>query len=346
MNRIQPKELVNLAAKLTLHRANLSVVPDTDEYPWFIRELQDQLMAQEARHELLLPNIKDNNESIAIFSDYGGESPDSKYLTYSFLICAWNQTGNFTKAMETLRNDTGLNSPLKEIAFKDFRYGPIKRALDGYLKNLSNYVNGYLLTVVVEKSVRSIFGTDRKATHDFMTKTLIENGFGKWKPDVAEKILRVTHFAAYLVALLSRTGQKVIWMTDNDAIAPTNERFEDVLKLFGNLLHHYCKHELSTIGGAVPFKEKTPEFLDLLSATDVVAGSVEHYFSRSHGSNDEPLIKQEVSHVLHWLSGQGVALKKHAMIIRAKGDSLVSSTLKFEPKEQDPEAIIVPVIVR
>ncbi len=346
MNRVPPKELVELATQLTLHGANLSVVPDTDEYPWFVREFQKQLLAQETRRELLLPNIRDNNESIAVFSDYGGESSDSKYFTYSFLICAWNQAGDFIRAMEDLRKEAGLNDPFKEIAFKDFRYGPIKRSLEGYLKNLSNYVNGYLLTVVVEKSAGSLFGTDRKATHEFITRTLAENGFGTWKPDVAEKILRITHFAAYLVALLSRADQKVIWMTDHDSIAPSNERFMDVLNLFNNLLRHYCKHELSTVGGAVPFEEKCPEFLDLLSATDVVAGSVEHYFSRSHGKDDEPLIKEEANHVLRWLSGQGVALKKHAMIIRAKEGGLVSSTLKFELKEEDPEAVFVPVVVK
>ncbi len=248
--------------------------------------------------------------------------------------------------METLRNEAGLNKPFKEIAFKDFRYGPISRSLKGYLKNLSNYVNGYLLTVVVEKSAESIFGTDRKATHEFITKTLSENGFGAWKPEVAEKILRITHFIAYLVSLLSKAGQKVIWMTDHDSIAPTNERFMDVLNLFANLLRHYCKHQLSTIGGAVPFEEKTAEFLDLLSATDLVAGSVEHYFSRAYGTNGEPLIKEEANHVLRWLSDQGLALKKHTMIIRANEEGLVSGTLKFELKEQDPEAIFVPVVVK
>ena len=346
MNRTPPKELIELAAKLTLHGANLAIVPDSEEYPWFIRELQKQLQALEARNELLLPNIRDENESIAIFSDYGGESSDSKYLTYSFLVCAWNQTGLFNNAMETLRNETGLNEPFKEIAFKDFRYGPIKRALERYLTNLSNLVNGYLLTVVVEKSVGSIFGTNRKTTHEFITKTLSENGFGTWKPDIAEKLLRITHFSAYLVALLSRSGQKVIWMTDHDSIAPTNERFMDVLNLFSNLLRHYCKHELSTIGGAVPFEEKSPMFLDLLSAPDVVAGSVEHYFSRAHGKNEEPQIKEEANHVLRWLSGQGVALKKHTMIIRGQEDGLVSGTLKFELKEQDPEAMFIPVVVK
>lgn len=90
MNRTPPKELIELAANLTLHGANLAIVPDSEEYTWFIREMQKQLQALEARNELLLPNIRDENESIAILSDYGGESSDSKYLTYSFLVCAWN----------------------------------------------------------------------------------------------------------------------------------------------------------------------------------------------------------------------------------------------------------------
>ncbi len=45
VNRTPPKELVDLAKQLTLHGANLSIVSDTDDYPWFIREFQKQLMA-------------------------------------------------------------------------------------------------------------------------------------------------------------------------------------------------------------------------------------------------------------------------------------------------------------
>lgn len=346
MKMTESKELIELATRLTLRDPDLAIVPDTDDYPWFIKEFQRQLQALESRKELLLPNLKDENESIAIFSDYGGESPESKFSTYSFLICAWNQTGLFNNAMNKLRVEAGLNEPFKEISFKDFRYGPIKRALKGYLANLSNLVNGYLLTVVVDKSVGSLFGTDKRPTFSFIQNTLEENGFGSWKPDVAEKLLRVTHFSAYLVALLSRKGQKVIWMTDHDSIASTHDRFMNALRLFSNLLSHYCKHELSTIGGAVPFEEKSPEFLDLLSAPDIVAGSVEHYFTRSHANKGEPLIKAEADRVLCWLSGQGVALKRHAMIIRPQNDGLVSGTLQFHLKQQDPEAVIVPVVVQ
>lgn len=95
-------------------------------------------------------------------------------------------------------------------------------------------------------------------------------------------------------------------------------RFKLVLNLFGNLLQHYCKHELSNIGGAIPFENKSPMFMDLLSAPDVVAGSIEHYFSRAHVQDEELKIKEEADHVLGWLSGLGFALKKHTMIIRSQ----------------------------
>jgi hypothetical protein len=340
-----PQELITHAAKLTLQNPCLSIIPDTDEYPWFIREYQKKLQLLESRTELLLPNVKDNNESIAVFSDYGGESSDSKYHTYSFLICAWNQTGTFTREMDKLRDNHGLNDPFKEIAFKDFRYGPIKRSLDQYLKNLSNFVNGYLFTVVIDKSVGTVFGENNKETSKHLVNTLKDNGFGDWKPNVAEKLLRITHFSAYLVALLSREGQKVIWMTDHDSIAPTSEHFNKTLKLFSNLLNHYCKHNLSTVGGAVPFEEKSSEFLDLLSATDITAGTIEHYMTRAHGKNEEPDVKEEANQVLCWLSGQGVALKKYSMIIRKEGDEIVSGTLEFKLKETDPDVMSIPVVV-
>jgi hypothetical protein len=345
MKRTGSRQLVDLAAKLTLKKPDLSVIPDTDDYPWFVREFQKQLQAMESRRQLLLPNIKDDNESIAVFSDYGGESPDSKYFTYSFLICAWNQAGAFCEAMKDLRREAGLDDPFKEIAFKDFHYGPINRALGKYLVNLSNFVNGYLLTVVVEKAVSSLFGADKKAAYGAITRTLAENGFGVWKPEVGEKLLRVAHFTAYLVALLSRQGQKVFWMTDHDSIAPTRERFTEVLDLFSRLLNHYCKHNFAKVGGALPLDEKSPQLLDLLSAPDVVAGSVEHYYTRAYGRKEEPLIKAEANRVLCWLSGQGVALKRHVMVIRAQGKGVVSGALRFELKQEDTEAVFVPVVV-
>jgi len=345
MKKIAPPELIELAKKLTLDQPKLDLVPDTDEYPWFIRDFQRQLLASDRRGDLLLPNLQQDNESVLVFSDYGGESPDSRYLTYCFLVCAWNQTGNFIEGMARLRERHGLNAPFKEIAYKDFRYGPIKRALPGYLSLLSHTVNGLLVTLVVEKKARTVFGHNVNQAHEFITTTLANNGFGQWKPDVAEKLLRVTHFAAYLVALLSRPGQKVMWMTDHDAIAPTADRYMDSLNLFNRLLFHYGKCSYGTVGGALPFVDRDPT-LDLLSATDVVAGSVEHYFTRRMCNTENPSFKGEALSVLRWMSGQGIALKKRTMIIRQTDQELFSGGLEFKLPEPDPNATYAPIPIR
>jgi hypothetical protein len=133
-------------------------------------------------------------------------------------------------------------------------------------------------------------------------------------------------------------------MTDHDAIAPTNDRFMGALRLFSNLLRHYCKHEFTNVSGALPFRERTPEFIDLLSAPDIVAGSVEHYFTRSDNAREDVTISAEADQVLRWLTGQGIALKRHVMIIRAGKEGPVSGTLRFQLKRKDPNAIFIPVV--
>jgi hypothetical protein len=132
-------------------------------------------------------------------------------------------------------------------------------------------------------------------------------------------------------------------MTDHDSIAQPTERFKAVLGLFSSILSQYCPHKLSTVGGAVPFEEKTPLMLDLLSATDIVAGSLEHYFTHSRTDQGTPQIKQEADRVLCWLTGQGIALKRQTIIIKAEERGIVSGTLRLQLKTPNVSELVIPV---
>ena len=347
MNEVdRRKAITRLAHDLTLHGANLQLVNESDQYPWFIQEMQRLFLAEDRRNRLLLPNIRDKNESVGVYSDYGGESSDSRFLTYSFLVCAWNQTGQFQEAMSEIRKKHKLDDQFKEIAFKDFRYGPIQRALDEYLSCASNFVNGLLLTIIIDKDIGSVWGSDRAESKKRINQAIAEADLGQWKPDIAEKMLRIVHFSSYLVALLSAPGQKVCWTSDHDAIADPPERFEKVLGLFDRLLKHYAPHDFEYVGGALPFDEKWPLQLDLLSLTDIVAGSIEHYYTRRvRNEGGEPTIKEQADKVLQWLTGDGIALKRRTMIFRAAGEKVKCGNVVFTMKEQDPNAIFVPVHV-
>lgn len=322
----------------TKRNYDLKLLKDGQKYPVIVRAIEDHFNNLERRKTLLLPELAHENETVAAFSDYGGESKDSRCFTYSFLVCAWQQTGLFHGMMAHIRNKHHLGD--KEISFKDLRYGQINRALDEYLCAL-NFVPGLLFTVIIEKGAASL------VPHALETKEILEvmkqNDFGEWKPTIVEKLLRVCHVSAYLVALLASKGQKVFWMTDHDAIA-ANQRLEVYwLKLFGNLLFRYCREKPSFIGGGRPFQGKHLQTLDLLSSTDIVAGSLEHYFTRT--SNGYEDMKEQVGKVLRWLCHDGILLKKQAVtIMKADTGGVIAGSVNLELADPDVTKTRIPII--
>ena len=68
---------------------------------------------------------------------------------------------------------------------------------------------------------------------------LSDAGLGEWKREVAERLLRLTHLAAFLTALLAHNGQKLFWMTDNDSICPNEDAHKQALTLVDRVLAVY-----------------------------------------------------------------------------------------------------------
>lgn len=199
-------------------------------------------------------------------------------------------------------------------------------------------VPGLLFSVIVEKGSDSIFVSEKKE----VIKILKDNNLGEWKPSVVEKLLRICNISAYLVSLLIATSQKVFWMTDNDAIAANKNLATAWLTIFNQLLSILSRHELSNVEGAVPFKERNLLTLDLLSSADVVAGSLEHYFTRLSGGFED--FKEEANKVLEWLCYDGLLLKKQNIrIVRSESGIVKAGTIEFAPTEPDPKKITIPV---
>ena len=272
-------KLIAKARELILHRPNLNVLRAEHEggYSPLVQVLEAELKKREAAGNLLLPDLSAlANQTIGIFSDYGGES-DGNYYTYSFLLCSWGSLAPFKREMKKLRSKCAMGS--KEIEFKDFGMAIIKNALPAYLGVLDGYVPGLLFTLIVDKRLVSVFGPQDKSTTKALARLLDEKGFGKPTPRVAEKVLRVVHTAAFLTALLGPEGQKIFWMSDHDAICANAEMHNRLLALFHNVLGLYTTCKFGLIGGGRPFDERSTDFLDLLSAADIVAGSVGQYFT-------------------------------------------------------------------
>ncbi len=325
-------DLVTFANDLVLKTPPLPVLDSPNDTPLFLRLLDDALGRALERHELFLPNLHEHVESLAVFSDYGGEQ--GRFRTYSFLIVGWDALHFCFEQFLRLRDRHGLNEPYKEIAYKTMAYGPQRRALDDIL-SAAELAPGLLFTLAVANDVQSILAENCKASVTEFVRLLELEGLGVWKPNVAERLLRVVHTISYLLALLTRQGHKVVWMTDHDAIAANEEKTEALGKLLGRIMRFYSKVEYGTIGYAKPFAGEAGkhDLTDLLSLTDLSAGCVAEYLTAAEDAN--PQIKTDTNKVMLWLARQGIGLKKLTFVVRNHPSGQIEGALTtFVPKEE------------
>jgi hypothetical protein len=136
--------------------------------------------------------------------------------------------------------------------------------LPQYLGLTDNYISGLVFTLVVDKGISSLFGPGGTETQQAAQAALEKCGYGSVVPKVAEKLFRVVHITAFLLALLGHAGQKIFWMTDNDAIAESPDKHQRLLAVLNHVLPLYTTKPYSFLGGARPFQPRAFEYLDLL----------------------------------------------------------------------------------
>ena len=298
------------------------------------------------RGRLMLPNLAAfGNKVVGVFSDYGGEHKEARYLTYSVLVCAFDLRDLFAEKMSVVRKAHQLES--KEIAYKDFRMGQVRRALPDYLLTLSNYLPGFLLTLAVEKKALHAYAPTSKETRVLLEAGLKSIGVEGRKPRANAKLASVVELVAFLAALLGKDGQKVFWMTDHDEISPTNAKHEETLKAFQALLGVFCRdgQTFSLIGGALPFEERDLGMLDLLSVTDICAGAMAEYLTQREVCDADKIeVKAGCEHVLQWLAHDGIGLKKMSVVMRRGVDaSIESAAIEFVLDDPPKDVTIVPI---
>lgn len=339
-------QLVERARLVTLRSPNLNVLSEENrsKLPGLAHFLEQGFKARDADGKLLLPNLSAlANRTVGIFSDYGGEDQSSRFFTYSFMVCAFGSLGPFKQEMASLRAKSGLGE--KEIAFKDFRYGPLRRMLPDYLQLYDNYINGLLFTLVVDKTISSLFGPGDAETMRHITDALDQPGYGTVAPQVGEKLFRISHCIAYLLALLGQPGQKIFWMTDHDAIGETPEKHTKLVEILNMVLPLYTTKRFSRLGGARPFTPRAFDFLDLLSIADIAAGTIAQVLSSMEAlGKDNAQIKEGGDKVLRWLCYDSITLKKLSLIVKRMPNGDVGcGPIDFEAQTHEEDEFFIPM---
>ncbi|XJC79854.1 hypothetical protein ACHFCA_34770 (plasmid) [Delftia tsuruhatensis] len=275
------------------------------DYPYF-----STLLALAVSKVAELPDFSEDM-NLGVFSDFGGEHAEAEFATYSVLIMSLSKVGPFQTAIETLRRKYNMIDPYSEFAYKKLSKGSRPRAIGDFLHIVDNFIHGALITVAIDKQLKTVFGGSKSQAHAGMTEQLASMGLGRWKGEVAEKAARVCHTICAFLALTMYPNQRVLWYCDNDSINQdaSVRTFKNTQEIFVRVLGLYTQNHIDFLGFAKSFAEKS-HYDDLLSVPDLAAGVVQDLL-RSHktGINQVPGGEEKAT-VMRWIANRSKFLSK------------------------------------
>ena len=229
--------------------------------------LNSEFQRLDAKYGNCLPNLR-SVRTLLIGSDYSGESPDSAYLVFSFLLTsleswvAWE-----TQRLEIRREHLGDS---RRMSFKRLSDGKRRRALPPVLR-AANSLEGLSFSVALNKQCESLFAA--RPPIDLANPEFA--AYRKWKPAVLEKAFFVLHVISVLLAGLAAPGQNVIWFTDEDSIAANDDRVRELTQLFAWISGQYITFCLGHCRcGTSKCDNGSRQIEDFLAIPDMIAGAL------------------------------------------------------------------------
>lgn len=300
-------------------------------YPYF-----STLLALAVSKLAELPDFSEDTK-LGVFSDFGGEHAEADFATYSVLIMSLSKVGPFQMAIEELRRKHSMLDPYSEFAYKKLSKGARPRALDEFLHIVDNLIHGALITVAIDKQLKTVFGESKNRAHTSMTEQLASMGLGRWKGEVAEKAGRVCHTIGAFLSLTMYPNQRVIWYCDNDSINQDSghRNFENTQEIFARVLSTYTQNHIDVLGFAKSFADKS-HYDDLLSVPDLAAGVVQDLLRCHKTGTDQVSVGEEKAAVMRWIANPSKFLSKITIQLVPLTDGQVGvGTVNFSPAARE-----------
>jgi hypothetical protein len=221
--------------------------------------LSSVIASTERRNPGCVPDLR-TAPTLLLVSDYSGAHSGSKVETYSFLALAMDESFSLWEdARRRWRQRFRLG--LRRFEFKSLGDRLRGEALGAFLGATSK-LNGLLLTVIVEKSVGSFFHATGDVRHIPLS------------PKSLERAGRIVHLGSVLIAGLCAPAQNLVWLTDQDEIAPNDDGGRTLTTLFAQVASNYLDFDLGhfrcgttkTDGGDLGIE-------DLAAIPDLAAGA-------------------------------------------------------------------------
>lgn len=281
-----------------------------------VDDLQAAISAQIAqasyKDPTLLPDLR-TDDDLVLAADYSGDHQSSQYQLLTFLLA--DRPGVLEHWDNGRREIRQRFLPEgRKHAFKKLSDSQRQKALGPFL-HASSQINGVVFCVAIDKALaNSSFG------YAFLDIPAV-------KPMVLAKLVRVAFFGSLLVAGLSRSGQNLKWITDDDEIV-SNKKMQDVACfVISSLFQRLCSHEFDdfSIGIAGAFDDGLLAE-DLCSIPDLVGGSMSDVINAvpknvipKAGTFYTPIFQRQTTKatvLASWFAGLNGPLKKLFCLVR------------------------------
>jgi hypothetical protein len=226
----------------------------------FMATVSSVIASAERRSPGCIPDLRQAG-TLVVVSDYGGAHVGSRVDSYSFLVLAMDDS--FRLWDEERRHwRQRFRLGVRRLEFKSLGDRVRGRELTAFLRSALN-PNGFLLTILVEKSFGSFFATAGPIESVPLS------------PRSLERAGRIVHLVSLLLSGVCAPGQNVLWFTDQDEIAPNDDGVRALTTLFGRVVSNYLEFDLGHLRCATTTKcdDGSLQIEDLAAIPDLAAGA-------------------------------------------------------------------------
>lgn len=277
-----------------------------------------------------------SGDTISIFSDYSGEHKASGYDVISVLCADLSSSARWEMGRRFLRRQ--YLSDGRRLSFKALNDRLRRRILVPFLQ-CADQIDGLCLTVAFQKTLQNLF-VDEPSLND----TRQEFGLGSaWKLRPLERTLRVAHLIGLLLGGLSKRGQNVYWISDQDQLFANAEKSNDLRLMLQAFTTYYVRHPLGELGiGTTELDEGDRQLEDLAAVADFAAGTVcecVNVASQASGGRipmgiavELPTLSDKTDLLRRWLWSRAAALAKVAVVFEHAPDGMMG-VFAFEARD-------------
>jgi hypothetical protein len=286
--------------------------------------VSDMIAALEWRQPGSMADVRGSSE-LLVACDFAGSHKGAKFEGFGFLIGAIAGAAAWMEKRRQVRES--FLSDGRRMAYKSLNDERRRKALLPFLA-AANAFPANLFVFLISKEIRQLF--DDPGNEVLFPELIV--AVRTWKAQPFHRLLLVATLGSILVSGLSGAMQDILWITDQDEIAPNPKQHDHA----GHVIHHCLSTYAPRNSGLLAFlttEGKFDDFMleDVVAIPDLAAGALINALDSNPvtspsgfwlpGSNDSPLKSKSI---LWWLADDRQALRRFVVVLDRLPDGNLS----------------------